>query len=70
MILETTKIGIAMKIIEEKIGKCMVKRRKNKDREMEEEYNKLLLEREEIYKGNYDVINKIINETGGKEKND
>ena len=33
-----------------------------KNEKIEAEYNKLLLEREEIYKGNYNVINKIINE--------
>lgn len=69
MIPDTAKISIAMDLIEDKIGKCMVKKRTDKDTKIEEEYNKLLLEREEIYKGNYDVINEIINEAGGN-KND
>lgn len=66
MILNTTKMSIAMDLIEDKIGKCMIKKRQEKNNNTEDEYNKLLLEREEIYKGNYDVINKIINEAGVK----
>ncbi len=62
MILEETKISIAMELIENKIGDCMNKRSTIKNEKIEAEYNKLLLEREEIYKGNYNVINKIINE--------
>lgn len=69
MIPEATKMSIAMKLIEEKIARCMVKKRNEKNAETEEEYNKLLIVREEIYKGNYEAINKIINEAGGN-KND
>lgn len=62
MILDEDKISIAMELIENKIGNCMAKRRMIKDEKIEEEYNKLLLTREEIYKGNYSEINKIIDE--------
>lgn len=62
MILEESKMSIAMELIENKIGNCTARKRKIKDDRIEEEYNKLLLEREEIYKGNYNEINKIIDE--------
>lgn len=62
MISDAAKISIAMDLIESKIAKCMIKKRESKEAEIEREYKRLLLEREEIYKGNYEVINKIINE--------
>ena len=68
MIPEAAKISIAMNLIENQIGICMTKRRNSKDEQTEEEYKRLMNEREEIYKGNYEVINKIIKEAG--EKND
>lgn len=61
-ILETNKIGIAMSLIEDKIGICMAKIRTTEDTQLKKELEKLLLERENIYKGNYETINKIINE--------
>lgn len=70
MIPEAAKIGIAMDLIENKIGNCMNKRRKDKNQETDKEYKELLLDREEIYKGNYEVINKIIKEAGEEQKND
>lgn len=69
MISDATKISIAMDLIESKIAKCILKKREVKDEKIEREYQNLLLEKEEIYKGNYEVINKIINEIGEK-KND
>jgi len=69
MISEATKISIAMQLIEEKIARCMVKKRSEKSEETKEEYNKLLIKREEIYKGNHEIINEIIKEAGEK-KND
>ena len=68
MIPEAAKISIAMNLIENQIGTCMIKRRNNKNAQIEKEYQRLMNEREEIYKGNYEVINKIIKEAG--EKND
>lgn len=69
MISDASKISIAMELIEQKIANCMRTRRKSKDENIENEYRKLLLDRDQIYKGNYDVINKIINEVG-EDKND
>jgi len=69
MISEATKIKKAMQLIEEKIARCMVKKRSEKSEETKEEYNKLLIKREEIYKGNYEIINEIIKEAEEK-KND
>lgn len=64
MVSEASKISIAMELIEQKIADCMRRRRKSKDEDIQNEYRKLLLDRDQIYKGNYDVINKIINEVG------
>ena len=69
MVSDASKISIAMELIEQKIANCMRARRKSKDENIENEYRKLLSEKEQIYKGNYDVINKIINEVG-EDKND
>ena len=64
MVSEASKISIAMELIEQKIADCMRRKRKSKDEDIQNEYRKLLLDRDQIYKGNYDVINKIINEVG------
>ena len=64
MVSEASKISIAMELIEQKIADCMRRKRKSKDEDIQNEYRKLLSDRDQIYKGNYDVINKIINEVG------
>lgn len=69
MIPEEAKISIAIELIESKIANCMLRRRETKDEEIEEEYKFLILDRDEIYKGNYKIIDKIINEAG-EDKND
>lgn len=50
---ENVKFDVALEIISSKIAKAI----KNKDRELT---NKYLQEREEIYLGNWDVINKVL----------
>lgn len=69
MIPDEAKISIAMELIENKIANCLIKRRSSKDEEVEKMYSSLIIEREEIYKGNYKVIDKIITEAG-EDKND
>lgn len=69
MISDASKISIAMELIEQKIADCIRKRREAKDEKTEIEYRNLLSDRDQIYKGNYDVINKIISEVG-EDKND
>lgn len=69
MIPEEAKISIAIELIESKIANCMLRRRETKDEEIEEEYKFLILDRDEIYKGNYKIIDKIIKEAG-EDKND
>lgn len=68
MISEASKISIAMELIEQKIANCMRKRREAKDEKTEIEYKNLLSDRDQIYKGNYEVINKMINEVGEDKK--
>lgn len=68
MIPDVAKISIAMELIENEIAKCIIKRREAKDEEIEKEYNSLLLDKDEICKGNYEVINRIINEAGEEQK--
>lgn len=70
MISDETKISIAMELIDNKIGNCMARRRINRNEKIEKEYNNLLLIREEIYKGNYNEINKIIDNEVRRDKID
>ena len=49
------KFDVALEIISSEIAKAM----KNKDRDLT---NKLIKDREEIYLGNWEVINKILGE--------
>lgn len=51
---ENVKFDVALEIISSKIAESIKKR----DRELT---NKYLQEREEIYLGNWDVINKVLN---------
>lgn len=69
MIPDEVKISIAMDLIEKKLSNYIIKRREYKDEELEKKYKSILIEREEIYKGNYKIIDKIINEAG-EDKND
>ena len=57
---EAGKISIAMELIENEIGKCMNKMRESKDEKKEQKYKELIKIRNEIYKGNYEIINKVI----------
>lgn len=70
MISDETKISIAMELIDNKIGNCMARRRINRNEKIEKEYNDLILIREEIYKGNYNEINKIIDNEVRRDKID
>ena len=51
---DNVKFDVALEVISSKISEAM----KNKDRELT---NKLLNEREEIYLGNWEVIEKVLN---------
>lgn len=51
---DNVKFDVALEVISSKISEAM----KNKDREL---INKLLNEREEIYLGNWEVIEKVLN---------
>ena len=51
---ENVKFDVALEIISSKIAEAIKKRNK-------ELTNKYLQEREEIYLGNWDVINKVLN---------
>lgn len=66
MVPDTAKISIAMELIESKIAECAIRKRKKKDEKIEKEYKELIFAKEEIYKGNYEVINEIIKEAGDK----
>lgn len=50
---ENVKFDVALEIISSKIAEAI----KNKDKELT---NRYLKEREEIYLGNWDIINKVI----------
>lgn len=58
--IEASKISIAMELIQNEIGKCMNKMRESKDEKSEQKYKELIAIRNEIYKGNYEIINKVI----------
>lgn len=66
MISNESKLSIAIELIETKIGNLMAKENERNEEKTEEELHKLLLCREEIYKGNYNIIDKIIEEAGEK----
>ena len=51
---ENVKFDVALEIISSKIADAI----KNKDRKLSEQY---LNEREEIYLGNWDIIEKVLN---------
>lgn len=72
MINEACKLGIAIDLIEDKIAKKMIEKRNcsiDVLQKIEHELEEILYERDEIYKGNYEFINKIIKEKED-EKND
>lgn len=52
---DNVKFDVALEIISSEIAKAM----KNKDRELT---NKLIKDREEIYLGNWNVINRVLEE--------
>lgn len=66
MLNEAPKLGIAMDLIEYKIAEKMVERRTNENKELlpkiEKELKELLQEKKEIYAGNIERINNIIEE--------
>ena len=68
---QASKLSVAMEIIENEIGKCMVELRNSTDDVLQKRYNNLIEIREEIYKGNNQVIDKMIEKIMREErKND
>ena len=65
-ISSNTKLEVAVEIIAAKIAKCSREGCKEKDEKM----RKLMNEREEMYKGNEKIIDKIINTYGPEIKSD
>lgn len=65
-ISSNTKLEVAVEIIAAKIAKCSREGCKEKDEKM----RKLMNEREEMYKGNEKIIDKIINIYGPEIKSD
>lgn len=65
-ISQNTKLEIAVEIIAAKIAKCSRDGYKIKDYEIKN----LLKERDEMYKGNEEIIDKIINVYGKEIKKD
>lgn len=61
-----TKLEVAVEILAAKIAKCSREGYKIEDVEMQQ----LLYEREEMYKGNKNIIEKIITEYGEEIKRD
>lgn len=66
MINEASKLGIAMDLIESKLANKIIEMRKNKDEKnalrLEKEYELIMKEKNEIYAGNMEYINAIIDE--------
>ena len=65
-ISQNTKLEIAVEIIATKIAKCSRDGYRTKDNEI----RNLIKEREEMYKGNEEIIDKIINIYGKEIKRD
>lgn len=69
LIPEELKSEIAREAIDREVGECIVKLRTNKTKELEKRHKELVQQREEIYKGNIEAINKLIARLGDN-KND
>ncbi len=54
-----TKLEVALEILDAKIGQAFKQKENNK-----EEYEKLLQERKKLYKGDKEILNKIIDVYG------
>ena len=66
MINEASKLGIAMNLVESKLANKTIEMRKNQDEKnalrLEKEYELITKEKNEIYAGNMEYINAIIDE--------
>ena len=60
---QTSKLSVAMELIEKRIAECSIKLHETKEnKELNKKYQELLRIRDKIYKNNENEIDKIIEE--------
>lgn len=64
---QVTKLTVAMELIEDRIANCMRKMEIDDNKEVENEYKELQEIRNRIYKRDFEVIEKLINDARRKD---